>query len=75
LIACHSEKPSAKRTFFRLVIQSADAAADRLQHELRKVGRIGVLQSALSPEAIDEGRVQIQKRAPRFLILRIAQTH
>jgi hypothetical protein len=73
LISGHAEKPAAKRTFCRLVIQSANATADRLQHNLRQISRIGVLQSTLSPEAIDEWRVQIQERPPRFLILRIAQ--
>jgi len=31
-------------------------------------------QSALSSEAIDKRRVQVQKRPPRLLILRIAQS-
>src|SRR6516164_8701787 len=73
LVTHHGEQPTAEGAAPRIVIETADAAGDRLQNVLRQVGSVGVLESVLVREAVDQRRIDFDELRPGRVIAGVAQ--
>jgi hypothetical protein len=69
------EQPTAKQPAPLVIFQPLRGRRHRPQDVLRQIGRIGILQPALSEKPINQWSVQVHKPLPRFLIVSITDAH
>src|SRR6185295_14016887 len=66
------EQPAAKRALLRVVLKPLGRASDDPQHLLRKVHGIGVLQTVLASEPVDQRRINLYELRPRLPVALVA---
>src|SRR5438034_6065365 len=71
LAAHHRKQPSPEAAPLSVVVEPLAGACHRLEHFLRHVGGVGVLQAGLPREPVDQRRIDLDELPPSVLVPRI----